>query len=149
MARHLDGIQPRASLLDLKRSAENLGIIARCDRLTLSELGQMDERTPGVAHVDGNHFVAVWADGGGVVVVDPPGPPQRMSRREFGRRWDGYILVISRPGEQPRFPWRFDWRRRVVGGVASLLAMLVLCKIRRHHAYRKSRERKGAGGPAC
>lgn len=90
------------SLAGLARAGRALGLEARHYRLRLSHLKRVTSRTPAIAHVDRNHFVVVWTDASGqVTVVQPPGRSDRMSLGEFGRRWNGALLVLSRPGGQP------------------------------------------------
>lgn len=109
------------SLAGLAKAAEESGMDGRCYRLRLADLQRITRATPAIAHVGANHFVVVWMDNPDeVTVVQPPSSVRHMSLRSFGLRWDGAALVVSRPGEQPRFGslWRY-----VAGGVA--LAVLL------------------------
>jgi ABC-type bacteriocin/lantibiotic exporter with double-glycine peptidase domain len=60
---------------------------------------------PLVAHYDKplGHFVLVLtARDGMLVVADPASGLQRLERRDFEARWDGYVLLAARPGAAPR-----------------------------------------------
>ncbi len=92
-------------LAGLMEAVAEVGLEGRCYRLRLRDLRRLSPATPGIAHVGGDHFVVVWVDNdGSVTVIGPPQSIRRMTPREFGRHWNGAILVVSRPGAQP-------WRR--------------------------------------
>jgi ABC-type bacteriocin/lantibiotic exporter with double-glycine peptidase domain len=92
------------SLAGLERAAAAVGLEARPYRLRLKDLCRVIARTPAIALVDGDHFYVVWAEpGGGVRVVEPPQGSWHTSTHAFGRRFGGVVLVVSLPGEQPRF----------------------------------------------
>lgn len=92
------------SLADLAKVASELGLEGGCYRLGLDDLRRVTSQTPGIAHVDGDHFVVVWMSADDeVTVVEPPQNVTKMPLRTFGRRWDGMILVVSQPGDQPRW----------------------------------------------
>ncbi len=99
------------SLAALQSAAEDLGLEARCYRMSLRDLAAMPSGFPAVAHVDGDHFVVVWRIATRkVAVAQPPFGLDYMSLDQFGRRWTGATMLVSRPGEQPRLghpliPW--------------------------------------------
>ena len=102
--------QTGTSLAALARAAWRLGLAARPYRLELDDLLGVTSASPGIAHLKEEHFVVVWAKcDGRIIVVDPPHDPVAMSLKDFGRRWDGAILIVSQPGGQPRWPSRYAW----------------------------------------
>jgi hypothetical protein len=111
-----------SSLAGLADAVNALGLEGRCYRLSLSDLRHVTSRTPGIAHVDGNHFAVVWSEGRRVRYLNPPFDNLRLSLTNFGRRWNGAILIVSLPGEQPTWP---DYRRWVAlaGGLALCLGL--------------------------
>jgi len=115
-----------ASMAGLAKAAEALGLEARAYRLGLGDLHRLTARTPGIAHVDGNHFVVAWMDAADeVTLVRPPRSSERTALRSFGRHWDGAILVVTRPGEQPRWPrplWHYGTAAVLVGVAVATLA---------------------------
>jgi ABC-type bacteriocin/lantibiotic exporter with double-glycine peptidase domain len=124
------------SLLD---AAERLGLEARAYRLELPHLRRVTPRCPGIAHVDGDHFVVVWTDSDGDLHwIEPPIEDRVMSYQAFGRRWSGAILVVSRPGEQPTWPRPARW----ISGALFLVAA-ALCGWKLGRAVRR-RTRTGA-----
>jgi ABC-type bacteriocin/lantibiotic exporter with double-glycine peptidase domain len=119
------GSDPTAgtSLAGLLKASGKLGLEGRAYRLRLGDLSRVTSKTPGIAHMDGSHFVVVWMDEPDqVTVVQPPVGVRRMSLSAFGRRWNGAILVVSRPGEQPRWSAARAWWAVGVG----VLLLLVL-----------------------
>ena len=120
------------SFAGLTRAAAALGLEARPYRLRLDGLRGVTSATPGIAHVDGDHFVVVWMAGPDeVTTIQPPLGSQRMSLRSFGRHWDGAILIVSRPGEQPSFGLARPYRWGAVAAGAALLGLETLSLLRR------------------
>ena len=112
------------SFAGLMRAATDLRLEARACQLRLEHLRCATSATPAIAHVDGDHFVVVWMAGPDeVTTIQPPLGSQRMSLRSFGRHWDGALLIVSRPHEQPAFGFVGPYR---YGAVAAGAAMLVL-----------------------
>jgi ABC-type bacteriocin/lantibiotic exporter with double-glycine peptidase domain len=89
------------TLAGLARAADQMGLEARSCRLRAEHLGRLSSRTPAILHVDGDHYVVVWASGTGLTVVEPPRAFGLESLADVCARWDGAALVVSRPGEQP------------------------------------------------
>jgi ABC-type bacteriocin/lantibiotic exporter with double-glycine peptidase domain len=121
-----------SSLAALQRAGEELGLEARPYAMRLGHLKRLTGRTPGIAHVDGNHFVVAWWDRGRVLVADPPRGIERVTPTDFGRRWNGAILVVSRPGETPS--WRPWWLWGAMAAGTLVLAWLggsTLARVRR------------------
>jgi hypothetical protein len=128
------------SLGALADAAKARGLEARCLRLSLDDLRRVSSRTPAIAHVDRDHFVVAWtANDRDVVVVEPNMSSSRIPLKNFGRRWDGNILLLSRPGEQPTFSWRIGWVGGSVGSAAMLLALLLFVTGRRRPKKMASR----------
>lgn len=129
------------SLRGLEEAAATLGLEAKSYILKLRHLRSVGASTPGIARVDGDHFVVVWMperEEDTVMVVDPPHTVEKVSLAAFGQRWNGAILVVSRPGEQPRWPLvSAPW-------VVACCAVLVvgLAAVRRHLPF----SRRGRGG---
>jgi len=99
------GDRTATSLAALERAAVELQLEAECYKPGLEEFGRVTSATPGIAHVDGSHFVVAWTTAeGDVRVVEPLGRSYQIELREFGRRWNGVVLVISPPGQQPAWP---------------------------------------------
>jgi len=87
-----------SSLLDLKRAAEALGLVARGVRMTADEA--MTAPKPFLAHVDGDHFVTVTgADRLYVYVCDPAGDDAPWSLSFFRKRFTGAALLLALPRE--------------------------------------------------
>jgi ABC-type bacteriocin/lantibiotic exporter with double-glycine peptidase domain len=99
------------SLAALAKAATQLGYEGRCYRLRVEDLRRVTARTPGIAHVGGNHFVVVWMDGEAdrVTVIDPPCDTYDTTLLKFARNWDGVIMIVSRPGEQPIWTAKGTW----------------------------------------
>jgi ABC-type bacteriocin/lantibiotic exporter with double-glycine peptidase domain len=120
-AAHWSGTDERegTSFAGLMRAANGIGLEARAYRLGLQHLSRITPQCPGIAYVDGDHFVVVWTDrAGSLHWIDPPFEDRLISHVAFGRRWGGAILVVSRPGEQPRWPSPARW----IAGALFLLA---------------------------
>ena len=96
-----------ASLRGLETAVTALGLEGKSYDLSLKQLRNVGPATPGIAHVGGDHFVIVWMptrEGDTVMVVDPPRTVEKVSLAAFAQRWTGAILIVSRPGQQPRWP---------------------------------------------
>lgn len=92
--------EEHTSLAALQSAAHQLGLEARCYRMSLRDLAAMPQGLPAVAHVDGNHFVVVWRLGRGkVAVAEPPFGAEYVSLGQFALRWTGAIMLLTRPGE--------------------------------------------------
>ncbi|MHC5034514.1 MAG: cysteine peptidase family C39 domain-containing protein [Planctomycetota bacterium] len=116
------------SLAGLAEAAAQLGLEGRCYRLALKDLKRINSKTPGIAHLDGGHFVVAWMDGpDAVTVIEPPRRIGQEGLQDFGRRWNGAILVVSRPGEQPKLPlFYLKW-----GLAAGLVGAAVVWALKR------------------
>jgi ABC-type bacteriocin/lantibiotic exporter with double-glycine peptidase domain len=115
----------QASMFDLANAAQALGLEAKSCTLTLEDLRFVTPKTPSIAHVDGHHFVVAWSlDAETVFVVEPTMSATNVPLKSFGRRWGGSILVLSKPGEQPSFPWRIDWLKAAVIAAATVAITL-------------------------
>lgn len=83
-----------ATLKDVMRVAEQVGLAARPLRLELEELAQL--RTPSILHWDLNHFVVLEGiDGGSAVIHDPAVGVRRMSISEVSRHFTGVALELT------------------------------------------------------
>jgi len=121
------------SFAGLMRAAAELGLEARALRLSLADLRRVTPRTPAIVHVDGSHVVVAWmGEPGAVTVMQPPTGLRRMSPGKFGRRWNGAALMISLPGEQPK--WDLGYLRWAVVTAGVLLLAAVLLPRRRRTA---------------
>lgn len=84
------------TLLDLKRAAEALGLVAQGVRMTAEEA--VSAPKPFIAHVDGDHFVTVTgADRLYMYVYDPAGDDTPWRHSDFARRFTGAALLLSLP----------------------------------------------------
>ncbi|MFO8008452.1 MAG: cysteine peptidase family C39 domain-containing protein [Candidatus Brocadiia bacterium] len=115
-----------ASMAGLQNAAQQLGLEARAVKLRLGDLRKITAETPAIAHVDGDHFVVAYMGSDGrVIVAEPPTKWSRVSPEEFGRRWSGAALIVSRPGQQPQFAALWPYVL-LAGGVAMVGAALWL-----------------------
>jgi ATP-binding cassette subfamily C protein len=85
-----------SSLLDLRRAAEFLGLTARAQRGSYDEF--VGALIPVLAHVKrlgSGHFVVVhqWTRDR-VVIADPARGLKFTTRKEFGRAWSGFVLLV-------------------------------------------------------
>lgn len=82
-----------ASLADIVRFADDMGLAARAVRLELDELGSL--RLPCILHWDLNHFTvleSVSADG--AVIMDPAFGRRRVKTEELSRKFTGVALEL-------------------------------------------------------
>ena len=83
-----------ATLQDVVRIADQMGLASRPLRLELDELGML--RTPAILHWDLNHFVVLKsATKSGVVVHDPAVGVRRLPQAEVSRRFTGVALELT------------------------------------------------------
>lgn len=83
-----------ATLKDVMRVAEQVGLAARPLRLDLEELTQL--RTSSILHWDLNHFVVLEKiDGGFAIIHDPAVGVRRMSMSEVSRHFTGVALELT------------------------------------------------------
>jgi ATP-binding cassette subfamily B protein RaxB len=93
------GLSPKgATLLDLTRIADRLGLASRPLRLEPEELRLL--RTPCVLHWDMSHFVVLKAvgRGGALVVHDPAVGLRRVTPAEASRHFTGVALELTPTG---------------------------------------------------
>jgi hypothetical protein len=134
VVRAAGGSRRGTSLAVLEAVARRMGLEARCCAMRLGHLRRLSSATPGIAHVDGNHFVVVWAAGRRVVVVEPEGGIEEVTFADFGHRWDGRIMVVSRPGEQAAWWHGRVWGLAAAVGFAGAAAVALRRGQRRGHA---------------
>lgn len=83
-----------ASLQGLSRAAENIGFQARPVRASLGRMAP--QRSPWIAHWQGDHYVVVYAiDSRTVTLADPALGKRRIARSEFKTHWTGYGLLLE------------------------------------------------------
>lgn len=83
-----------ATLEDVVRIADQLGLASRPLRVELDELGML--RTPCILHWDLNHFVVLKTLGAnGLVLHDPAIGVQRMSHAEASKHFTGVALELT------------------------------------------------------
>ena len=83
-----------ATLRDVMRIADQLGMVARPLRLDLDELPQL--KLPCILHWDLNHFVVLKSIGrGGATVHDPLAGVRRLSLSELSRHFTGVALELT------------------------------------------------------
>ena len=86
-----------ATLQDLVRIADRLGLASRPLRLEMEELPQL--QTPCVLHWDMNHFVVLKSVGPrGAVIHDPAVGIRRMKLNEVSRHFTGVALELTPAG---------------------------------------------------
>ena len=127
------------SFAGLTKAAAALGLKARPYRLRLDDLRAVTSAAPGIAHVDGDHFVVVWMAGPNqVMTIQPPLGSQKTTLYSFGRHWDGAILIVSRPGDQPSFglPAPYRWAAIAAGAILLALGSVSLVRKRRNPGRR-------------
>ena len=94
LRRHFGMSLKGATLKDVMRVAEQVGLAARPLRLELDELAQL--RTPSILHWDLNHFVVLEGlDGGSAMIHDPAVGVRRMSISEVSRHFTGVALELT------------------------------------------------------
>lgn len=83
-----------ASLEDLCRAAERLGLAARPAVVSKSQLEAMP--LPAILHWDGNHWVVLYRlEGDWAWIADPASDLRRIPREELERRWTGYAALLD------------------------------------------------------
>ncbi len=86
-----------ASLKELVRIADEIGLASRPVRLELDELSML--RLPCVLHWDLNHFVVLKSVGRGEIVIhDPAVGRRRVPMSEASRRFSGVALELTATG---------------------------------------------------
>ncbi|MBV8648521.1 peptidase domain-containing ABC transporter [Paludibacterium sp.] len=125
-----------ATLADLVRMADTLGLAARALRLEPAELAQLP--CPCILHWEMNHFVVLAAvDKQGIRIHDPAQGRRHVGWSELDRAFTGIALTLTptdtfRPTEQRRrFPWRqwftgFEGLRHAIAQVFMLALSLEL-----------------------
>ncbi|MDO8585611.1 MAG: cysteine peptidase family C39 domain-containing protein [Armatimonadota bacterium] len=87
--------QKGTTLLSLQAGARSLGLEAVGVKLSAAELCAM--KTTAIAHLWGDHFVAVVADGtDSLTVTDFPKKATRMTADMFNIRYSGFALLVSK-----------------------------------------------------
>lgn len=82
------------SLKNLAKAAEDLGYRSRPVRASLSRL--VEQKSPWIAHWEGDHYVVVyWIKGDRVLVADPARGKSVLSRQNFLTGWTGYGLLLE------------------------------------------------------
>ena len=83
-----------ATLKDVMRVAEQIGLATRPLRLELDEIAQL--RIPSILHWDLNHFVVLERmDGGSAIIHDPAVGVRRMTIAELSRHFTGVALELT------------------------------------------------------
>jgi ABC-type bacteriocin/lantibiotic exporter with double-glycine peptidase domain len=95
-----DDYKDNIPLSEIAESARKSGCVSEIRRMSALEIRQ--EKTRGVLHIDGSHFVGlVGQDSQTFHIMETgyEGPPrlERWSDGDLMARWDGVILVISKP----------------------------------------------------
>ncbi|WP_186708984.1 ABC transporter transmembrane domain-containing protein [Euhalothece natronophila] len=84
------------SLSTLAKIAETLGYIAKPVRASLNALQTATEKSPWIAHWQGDHYIVVYRiRGQKVLIADPARGKYTLSRQEFLARWTGYALLLE------------------------------------------------------
>jgi ATP-binding cassette subfamily B protein len=138
--RDLAGIDRRGSnLLGLMKAAEKLGFSTQAVKGPYDKLPGVP--LPAIAHTrteEGlGHFVVLYkVNKSGVVVANPVGKLEKLSRDEFCQRWTGYLLLLTPESKgsptgaaAPQSPWRrllglLTWQLPILGE-AFLCALLM------------------------
>jgi ATP-binding cassette subfamily B protein len=123
------------NLLGLVGAAEKLGFSARAVKGPYEALPQVP--LPAIAHVrtaEGlGHFIVLHrVTRAGVVIADPAGGVEKLSREQFCQRWTGYLLLLVPQNKPPAAagtvaPW---WRfLGLLGLHRPLLFEAALCAL--------------------
>ncbi|BEV71955.1 MULTISPECIES: peptidase domain-containing ABC transporter [unclassified Paludibacterium] len=119
-----------ATLADLIRMADQIGLAARALRLEPAEMAQLP--LPCILHWEMNHFVVLaGVDRHGVWLHDPAQGRRRLNWQEVDRSFSGVALSLTptetfRPLVQAqRFPWR-QWLSGFDGLAHAVLQVFVL-----------------------
>lgn len=88
------------SFSEIEKAVHELGMNANLCKTTIRKL--RDDNSVGILHIDGHHFVGlVGYDSQTIHIAETgyEGPPriERWSDGDLMARWDGVILVISKP----------------------------------------------------
>ncbi|TWA55992.1 colicin V processing peptidase [Azospirillum baldaniorum] len=119
-----------ATLKEIVRIADQLGMAARPLRLELDELGEL--KTPCILHWDLNHFVVLKSvDRRGIVIHDPGAGVRRLPLAQVSRHFTGVALELTPTGgfEPAQAPPRVRLRAllgTLVGLKRTLLHLLGL-----------------------
>lgn len=119
-----------ATLKDVMRVADQLGLAARPLRLELGELAML--KTPCLLHWDMNHFVVLKSVGRASIVIHDPGVGvRRLPLSEVSKRFTGVALELTPTGSfaKAEAPPRVRMRQmlgRFAGLKRSLLQVLTL-----------------------
>lgn len=90
------------TLLALAAAARQLGLHARTLKASRRNLEAMP--LPAIVHLDGHHWVVLYAvEPHEVHISDPSLGPRRIAREQFAVRWSGYALLVA-PAERPKPP---------------------------------------------
>jgi ATP-binding cassette subfamily B protein len=129
-----------ASLSDLCRAAEELGLAARSAQVSKRWLDRLP--LPAIIHWDAHHWVVlVELTADGARIADPAAGERRLPRAELEGRWSGYAALFdftdafsAAPEERPPIAWLAELLRphagvllRTLGlaGVAAGLSLLL------------------------
>jgi predicted double-glycine peptidase len=86
--------EERISMLDLKKTAENLGFICHGYEVDFEGLKQL--QLPAIVHLKKTHYMLLLSiEPESVKVADPPSRLLEISRKEFIEEWSGYILTCE------------------------------------------------------
>jgi ATP-binding cassette, subfamily B, bacterial HlyB/CyaB len=104
MLRNLAGVnRSGATLKNLAVAAEKLGFHARPVRASLNRL--VEEKSPWIAHWQGEHYVVVYrVKGNQILIADPAIAKRWMSISDFQAGWTGYALLLSPTGLLEQIP---------------------------------------------
>ena len=102
--RELIGIsRSGSSLKNLAKAAESLGYHARPVRASLNRI--VEQKSPWIAHWQGDHYVVVYrVKGNKILVADPATGINRLTRSEFLNGWTGYALILNPTENLDRAP---------------------------------------------
>ena len=85
------------SLYGLKKTAEKLGFIASCVKITVDSL--IKEKMPAILHWNQNHFVVLYkVKNGTFYISDPSKGNILMNRTEFEEHWNSILTETSNKG---------------------------------------------------
>lgn len=96
-AKALSGFDEKrgTSLLGLQSAVTSKGLRAVSMKIGSGELATFKGQI--IAHLWGNHFIAVEAgEGDSVRIADPPRPPRNIKKSDFDKVYSGFALLIAR-----------------------------------------------------